>query len=160
MGFGQFRPHILSLQEQANAVRGPQRPGIGQQQGQGSQRPSGHHIMGPAGQILDPRVLYGDVQAHALCGGAEECAFLGRGFVQRHGQFRPHRRQHQAGKTGARPQIGQGAGFGRDQSCQLGRIPEVTLPQVGQGASCHQIVPGAPVDQQICIGRQPGQCFT
>src|SRR6201996_6261890 len=36
---GQFRPHILSLQEQANTVRTCESLGVFQQQGQGGQRP-------------------------------------------------------------------------------------------------------------------------
>ena len=111
------------------------------------------------GQILDPRVLYGDGHVHAFCGGAQERAFLADGFVQCDGQLRPHRRQHQPGKAGARAEVGQGQRFRRDQGFQLGTIQHVALPQVGQGASGHQIVPGVPVEQHIGIGLQLGQCF-
>ena len=160
MGFGQFDPYILSLQEKTDAVRAAQSRRIGQEQGQGRQRPGRHHIIGFGGQILDPRVLYGNGQSHAFCGGAEEYAFLRGGFMQGHGDIRSHRRQHQPGKPSARPEIGQSAYSCRDKGFQLGGIQEVPLPKVGHGASGHQIVPGVPFDQQVGIGLQPRQCFT
>ena len=110
-------------------------------------------------QVLDPHILYGDGQGHAFCGGLQEGAFLGGGFVQGHGEVRPHRRQHQPRKAGAGAQVGQGVGLFRDQGGKLGGIPHVPLPEVGQGASGHQIVPFAPVRQQFGIRLQLRQCF-
>ena len=134
--------------------------GIVQQQGQGGERPGRHHIKGLRGHVFKPRIADLDLQAHAVGSGLQEGALLGRGFMQGDFQLRPHRRQHQTGKAGARTQIGQGQGRFRDQGCQLGAIPQMTVPKVGQGAFGHQIVPGVPVGQQIGIGLQPGQCFT
>ena len=87
MGLGQFSPHILSLEEQANAVRAYKGVRIGHQQGQGGQRPCCHHIISLGGQILDPGILYPDGHGHAVRGGAQDCAFLPGGFVQGHGQI-------------------------------------------------------------------------
>lgn len=160
MGLGQFRPQILALQEETNAVRTCEPLRIGQKQGQGGQGPGCYHVMGAGGQLFDPDILDRHGQAHALGGGFEEVALLGGGLMQGDGQVRPQRRQHQPREAGSGPQIGQGAGIFGDQGPQLGGIPEMPTPQVGQGASGHQIVPCVPVGQQIGIGLQPGQCFT
>jgi len=116
--------------------------------------------MGFTRQVLDPGILDPHLQTHARGGGTQKGAFLGRGLVQGHRQVRPHRRQHQARETGAGTQIGQGAGLSRDQGSKLGAIPEVPPPEIGKGAAGHQIVPFIPVQQQIGIGLEPGQCFT
>ena len=160
MGFGQFRPQILAFQEQANAVRTCESVGVGKQQGQGRQGARRHHIIGVWGQLLDAGIFDRHSQAHPGGGLFEELAFLGGGLMQGDGEVRPHRRQHQAGKAGTGAQIGQAAGGFGDQGDQLGGIPEMPPPKVGQGASGHQIMPGIPVLQQIGIKLQPGQCFT
>lgn len=160
MGFRQFRPHILSFQEQANAVRAHQRLGVGEQQGQGGQGPRRQHIERIWRQGLDPRVLDTRRQAHALGGGGQEGAFLPRGLVERNGDLGAHRRQHQPGEPGPGTQISQSPGSGRDQGFQLGGIEEMAVPKVNQGAFGHQIVAFVPVGQQVGIGLQPGQCFT
>ena len=51
-------------------------------------------------------------------------------------------------------------GIRRQQGGELGAIPEMALPEIGQGAFGHQIVPGVPIDQQVGIGLQPCRCFT
>ena len=152
MGFGQFGPYILSFQKKTNTVRAGQGIGIVQQPGQGSQRPGCHHIIRLGDQILDPGVFYGDVQAHAFCGGSQEHTFLGAGFVQGHRQLRPHRRQHQPRKARAAAQIGQGTGRGGDQGGQLGAVPDMPPPDFGQAGLRHQIVAAVPISQHIGIG--------
>lgn len=160
MGFGQFSPYILSLEEQANSVRSHEAVGIFEQLGQGRAGPSRDNIKGPMGQAFHPRVFNSDVQTHALCGGTQECAFLGGGFVQGHGQLRPHGGQHQTWKTRAGTQIGQSAGVRGDHRGKLGAIPQVPMPDIGQGAFGHKVMQGIPVGQQVGIDLQPGQCFT
>lgn len=91
MGFRQFRPQILSLQEQANAVRTSKALGIGQKQGQGGQGPRRQHVEGFWRQGLDAGILDPDLQAHAFGGGAEEGTFLSDGLVDRDGDLRAHR---------------------------------------------------------------------
>jgi hypothetical protein len=85
MGFGQFSPNILPLQEQANAVRVCERIGILQQLGQGGQSPRGHHIESPGRQVFQTGIPDRGFCAGAVRDGLEKSAFLGRGFVQGHG---------------------------------------------------------------------------
>ena len=160
MGLRQFRHHILSLQEQANGVRAHQRLGVGEQQGQGRQRPGRHEVEGLGGQGLYPFVLDPNPQAHPLGGGGQEGAFLPGGFMQGHGDLWPHRREHQPGEPGPGTQIGQSPGSRRDQGPQLGGIKEMAAPKVGKGTFGHQIVALVPIGQQIGICLQPGKCFT
>ena len=160
MGLGQFRPHILSLQEQANTVRAGARPGIIQKPGKGGQRPGRHHVIGLVGQIFDPRVFNGDRQGHALGRGAQECGLLADALMQGDGDILAQGGQHQAGKAGARAQIRQGFCLRRDKGGQLGAVPHVPPPQLGQGAGRHQVMAGIPVGQDVGIGLQPRQCLS
>ena len=56
--------------------------------------------------------------------------------------------------------IGQGPGSGRYLRHQLGGVPEMAVPKVGQGTFRYQVVPSVPVGQEIGIGFELGQCFT
>jgi len=106
-------------------------------------------------------VLDRDFKFHGVCGSQQEGTFLGGRFMQ--GDLNPvpqQFRQDQAWKTGPGPQIRQGSGIFGHQGRQLGGIPEMPPPQILQGAWRHQIVAGIPVQQQIGIALEPGQCFT
>src|SRR3569833_338521 len=107
MGFGQFSHYILSFKEQANAIRACERMGILQQLGQGAQSPCCHHIENLSRQFFQTGISYGDFHPHPLCGGLEEGALFGGGFVQGHSKVGPQQGQHQAWKAGARTQIRQ-----------------------------------------------------
>ena len=160
MGFRQFRPRILSLQKQTNTVRAGERLGVGQEQGQGGQRPGRHHIEGLGRQGLDAGILDRELEAHALGGSGKEGALLSGGFMKRDGDLWPHRCQYQAGEPGTGTQISEVPGSRWDQGLQLGGIQEMAVPEIGQGAAGHQIVVLVPGDQQIGISLEPGQCFT
>ena len=160
MGFGQFLPQILPLQEQANRARACESNCIAQQPGQRGTGPAGDDVKGLGRSVFHTGVQYPDIiQLHARRRRREEGAFLGGGFVQGHGDIRPHGRQDQPGKASAGAQISQSASSIRDQGCQLGAIPEVALPQFGQGASGHQVMAFVPVGQDVGIGLQLSQCF-
>lgn len=80
MGFSQFSPHILALEEKTNTVRTNEMLCIGQKH---RQRRTGAGCDGIKslwdGQLY-PFILDGDGKLHALGGRLQEGTFLGCGF--------------------------------------------------------------------------------
>ena len=85
MGFRQFGPHILTLEEQANAVRAQEMLRIGKQLGQGGAGPRRDEIEGLHGRILHALVPDMDLEFHGLGSGNQKGAFLGGGLIQSDG---------------------------------------------------------------------------
>lgn len=162
MGFGQFLPQILPLQEQANRARACESNCIAQQPGQRGTGPAGDDVKGLGRGVFHTGVQYPDIiQLHARRRRREEGAFLGGGFEQGHLEPVPqHRRQDKAGKPGARSKIDQRPGGFRDKRGQLGAVQKVAAPEIGHAGTGHQIVAAVPVRQQVGIRFQAGKCFT
>ena len=85
MGFRQFGPHILTLEEQANAVRAEEMLRIGEQLGQGGAGPGGDKIEGLGRNVFHPAVAYSDFEFHGVGSRNQKGAFLRRRFVQSDG---------------------------------------------------------------------------
>lgn len=161
MGFGQFFPQILTLQEQAKRARTCESMRQPQQPGQGGAGPRGNHVKAFGGRFLHPGLNHPDTKPHRRRRRVQERAFLACGLEQGDGKLiRQHRRQHQTGKPRPRAQIGQCAGTFRDMAGKLGTVPHMAPPKLVQTGPGHQIVAAVPVGQQRGIGLQPGQCFT
>ena len=80
--------------------------GVGEEFGQGSTGAGGDDVEGVGRGVFHAGVLNGDGQFHALGGGGQKGAFLGRGLVKRdRDPAAQHFGQHQAGKAGTRAQI-------------------------------------------------------
>ena len=161
MGFRQFRPHILSLHEKANAVWANEMLCVLQQPGEGSTGPGRYHVKGTKRRVFHAQILDLDGQAHAGHSRIEEITFFGRRLEKTDGNpASQHRCQDQTRKASARAQIGQGTSRGRDEGRQLGRIPEMPSPKIRKRRFGDKVVPGVPFFQQSSIGFQPCQCFT
>jgi len=104
---------------------------------QGSQRPGGYHIESLWRQVFQPGIPDRYLQVNAVGGSLKKCAFFRGGLMQGHGQIGPQQGQHQPWKAGARTEVGQGPGLRRNEGRQLGRVPEMPVPKVGQGAFRH-----------------------
>jgi len=128
MGFRQFDPYILTLQEQANAVRSHEILGISKQLRQGRQGSGRNHVKTAGGQVFQAGILNGHGYPHPFGRQAQEGAFLGRRFMEGYGQAWQHRSQNQAGEAGSGSQIGQAARLRGDEGGELGTIPEMPSP--------------------------------
>jgi hypothetical protein len=80
MGFRQFSPYILTLEEQANAVRATEILCMGQELGQWRASPRCDHIKPMRRCVFHPPVFDKNGQFHLLGGGFQEIAFLAGGF--------------------------------------------------------------------------------
>lgn len=104
MGFRQFSPYILTLEEKANAVRACEMLCIGQKLRQRRTGPRGNRVIGFRNDVFYPLIADGYRKLHALGRGLEEIAFFGGSLEQGHaGPASQHFRQDQAGKPGSGP---------------------------------------------------------
>src|SRR6185312_10472898 len=86
MGFRQFSPYILTLEEQANAVRAREILCIGQEPGQWRAGPRRDHIERVRRRVFHAPVFDENRQLHSLRHRLEEFAFFAGGFEQGHPQ--------------------------------------------------------------------------
>lgn len=133
--------------------------GITQQFGQRGTGPRGDDSETLGRGFLHPGVDQAHLKTHRRRRRAQKGAFLGRGLEQGNFQVRPHRRQHQAGKSRAGTQITQIGRFLGDMAGKLGAVPHMAAPQIVQAGAGHQIVTAVPVGQKTGIDLQPLQCF-
>ena len=111
MGFRQFGPHILTLQEQANAVRACEMLCVAQQLRQGGAGPGGYDIERLFRRVFHAPVFDCNGQRQAVRGGRQKGAFFRGGLMQRDpNPIAQQFRQHQARKSRSGAQIGQACG--------------------------------------------------
>ena len=151
---GQFCLYILSLQEQGFCTLFYHRGGQSDQNGEGSQRPGGHHVdrmLPRRDEILGAAVVYGRRRLGDPRGFAQEAGLLCIALDEMHhgaGRVRKRACQHQAGKPGAGTEVDPGAGV-RRQRDELQRIGYVSRPHVTHAGIGNQIADALPFQQQL-----------
>jgi hypothetical protein len=68
--------------------------------------------------------------------------------------------EDEAGQAGAAAKIDQRSQRWRQMRVDLGRIEDVTAPDIGEGPNPDQIDGALPANEQIDVATQPRQCFT
>ena len=129
---GQFEPHILSFEKQANGLRAREMLCIPQKLVERRTGAGGHDIKGLGRGGFHAFIADDDIKPEPVARRFQELAFLGGGFEQRN----PHLPteefcQHQSRESGAAPQICQCLCGLRNMTEQLGAIPDVPVPDIG-----------------------------
>jgi hypothetical protein len=69
-------------------------------------------------------------------------------------------RQHETGEPGAAAEVDEALRPLRDMGKQLRRIEKMAAPQITERGGANQVDTRRPVNQELGIGFEPGQCFT
>ena len=134
-GLGQFRPHILAFQEQADRLRAGEMLCIGQQLVERRAGAGGDDIKGQRLDIFHAGVANFWVQPKFSGHFRQKGAFFGRRFEQRDLCPAPQElRQDKSRKAGAAAKIGKGLGALRNKPYELSAIPDMPPPDIGEGA--------------------------
>lgn len=111
--------------------------------------------------VFDAAVSDIDLQLQLGRNFVQEIAFLGRRLVERHSNPIGHKgRKHKSRKTGAASQINQRGGCGRNESRELGAVPNVPPPDILKRRSRDHVVARIPVAQKLHICLESRQRFT
>ncbi len=134
---------------------------IGKKPGQGRTSPRGHDIEYFRLCVLDPHLSNGNRKIQMPGGFFQESALLGGRFEERDGNSAAQQfGQDEAGKSRAAAQIRQRARSRRDETTELGGIPEMAIPNVVQRVRRNQAVACIPVGEQLRVGLKTRECFT
>jgi len=156
-GFGQFRPHILPLEKQANRIRTREMLCIPQKLIERRTGAGGDDVETFCRRCFHARILDSRIQFESVAHSLQKGALFGDGFEKCDPNAISQKlSQNKSRETSAAAEIGEGSGIGRDVFRQLSAIPDMPPPDIGQGPRRNKVVAGVPVLQHSDIGLQPG----
>ena len=154
MGFGQFNPNRLSLEEQVHGLRTLKLLCIAQELAERRAGPGRDHIERLGRGVFHAGVADLRLNLHPRGGGFEEGTFLGRGFDRARCESPARSRSRQAstrpGKPAPLPRSTRLIASAGISGSQLRRVPDMTMPDLGQrdcarpDCAAHSTPPAAP----------------
>src|SRR5271155_400189 len=148
IGVGQFSPYRLALEEQALGILSLKRGCIGKQLIERCTGACGHDVERLRLRVFDPAVpdLGGDPRP--MDDFLKKTALLGDGLIEDRADFTFRKdSQNDAWKAGATTEIDEIFHVRSEKRKKLGRIPNMPLPDVGEGFRGDEIHPRVPIPE-------------
>lgn len=163
-GCRQFRFGILALWKQKPRAGMGKRRGVTQKPIKWGERPGSDDILWRRGAVLDPDILDPDREIEPPGTFSQKGGLARVGFDKRErNRIAPPDGKNgtdNAGKPGAAAKVEPGSCPRRGEGEKLGAVKNMSLPQVVEGRSRHQIDPAIPVLQKALELPQALFCFT
>ena len=151
----------MSLEEQTNRAGPGEILCIGQKRVERRAGAGGDDIEGLGRHRFHPLLANFCIQPQSVADGFQELAFLARGFEQRDlDAVTQEDREDEAGKSRAAAKISQRFRSLRHIADELGAVPDMSLPDIGEGRRGHEIVARVPILEHPDIGFQARKYFT